>query len=111
MSNTATQPARSLQRLVRRMRCGTCGHLEEEHVPDCLCDCAYYEENVWLPVCVECKDRLCETDEDEICQHCWGEHRRANNMMRERRIAAGWRVDGTGGLHPPNDKLSDSRPE
>lgn len=55
------------------------------------------------PMCCECHTRRCESEDDEICQHCWDEHLWECNMKRELRIAAGWRVDGTGAVFPPND--------
>lgn len=109
-TNRKRQRQLRVQRVVRRMRCVTCGQLEANHIPNCLCDCDYHEEIVMLPVCIRCADRVCETDEDEICQHCWDESLWVANMTRELRIAAGWRADGAGGVHPPNTEVSDAGP-
>ena len=53
------------------------------------------------PTCIECGQRPCETEEDEICRHCWDEMLWAANMRRELRIAAGWTRDKTGAVIKP----------
>ena len=58
------------KRVVRRLRCGECGHLKSEHVKWALCG-KFYTEEVLLPVCVECGKRVCENEEDELCQQCF----------------------------------------
>lgn len=55
--------------------------------------------------CIKCKRRKCEDPEDEICKPCWDAGIAKANRQRIRRIKAGWRVDNTGGIHPPNKKL------
>ena len=54
------------------------------------------------PLCIECNTNRCDTIEDEICPECWNAHRDASNFTRMFRIACGWTVDNTGGIHPPN---------
>ena len=54
------------------------------------------------PICIECNTNRCDTIEDEICPECWNAHRDASNFTRMFRIACGWTVDNTGGIHPPN---------
>ena len=85
------------RRAVVRERCVECGHMKSEHIPNSLCG-DFVIETVLLPVCVKCHDRVCEEDEDEICQHCMAESLWAANMTRQLRIAAGWSVDKTGGV-------------
>ena len=56
--------------------------------------------------CIECKKRKCEDPDDEICEVCWQAGVDAANAGRIAKIKAGWRVDETGGIHPPNACVS-----
>ena len=60
------------------------------------------------PVCCVCNTERADTDEDEMCEACWQESIAHANQIRRNRIAAGWTVDSTGGVHPPNAKLRDA---
>jgi len=58
--------------LVRLRRCGECGNLEREHIPNSVCwseEMAVVEEHM-LPNCVEC-GKVCWEDGDELCPTCW----------------------------------------
>jgi hypothetical protein len=59
-------------RLVTRRRCGECGHLESEHIPNSVCwnDDEVHTEKVRLPVCIEC-DATCNDEADELCPACF----------------------------------------
>lgn len=71
-AQTESARADSVQRLVRRQRCGHCAHLKSEHIPNSVCwDEAYsYWEEVMLPVCIYC-GATCDDEEDEMCKTCW----------------------------------------
>jgi len=66
----------SVQRLVRRLmpvrtkRCGYCGHRKSEHSKEALCGDFFWDVQM-LPVCIECGKRVCEDEEDELCQVCF----------------------------------------
>jgi hypothetical protein len=71
---TASRTAKAVgsSRLVRLRRCGECGNLERDHIPDSSC---WSEENAVvekhrLPICVEC-GKTCWEDGDELCPTCW----------------------------------------
>lgn len=52
-------------------------------------------------LCIECGDRRCDDEEDEICRHCFEIFIEDANMKRLLRIAAGWNVDATGAVTKP----------
>lgn len=52
-------------------------------------------------VCCQCKTRLCDGEEDEMCRECWDASIAQANATRNARIAAGWTVGPGGGLFPP----------
>lgn len=74
-----------------------------------MCDGIYDppEDRRKNKTCIECRKRKCDHAEDEICRVCWDASIAEANMARRSRIAAGWLVDSTGGIHPPN--ASDQR--
>lgn len=53
--------------------------------------------------CIYCKKRKCEDPEDEICEVCWQADIDKANQRRIAKINAGWQVDATGAIRPPND--------
>ena len=53
-------------------------------------------------VCVECNSNIVEEEGDEICRPCWDVFIKTANDRRIARIKAGWTVDETGAIHPPN---------
>ena len=55
-----------------------------------------------LRLCVCCRNVRVTAPEDEICPWCWNRRLERANQRRRQRIAAGWTVDATGTIHPPN---------
>lgn len=73
------KPPQVVQRRVRRIVCSECGHLKSEHSREALCG-TFRIEHITLPVCVECRRRVCECDEDEMCQVCFRKQTTVRNV-------------------------------
>lgn len=59
-------------------------------------------KDVTTGLCCECGVNRCEDECDEICKECWDAFIAKSNAERIRKIEAGWTVDETGTIHPPN---------
>ena len=57
--------------------------------------------------CIQCGRGI--DPEDEFCNECWDTAIERANQDRLAKIAAGYRVDATGAIHPPNKEVSIER--
>lgn len=83
------------------LECEFCGHQSESsETPDIVLGSWNHRGGP----CEDCGG-LCDEEGDELCAKCCNASLDAANQQRLDRIAAGWTVDGTGAIHPPNPSV------